>query len=84
MVSISDAITAAGRNKVQVVWELSVRNLNEHTCEYSNHIHASATDEFIGFFKRHGSRRRMPIIGKRRPTLRRASSAEPCDEPKER
>jgi hypothetical protein len=54
MVSISDAITAAGRNKVQVVWELSVRSMNEHTCEYSNHIHASATDEFIGFFKRRG------------------------------
>ena len=38
MVSISDAVTAAGRNKVQVVWEFSARRLDDHTCEYSNHI----------------------------------------------
>jgi hypothetical protein len=54
MVSISDSITAAGRTKVQVVWELSVKKIDEHSCEYSNHIHGSATDESIAFFKEHG------------------------------
>jgi hypothetical protein len=53
MVSISDAITAAGRNKVEVVWELSVKKIDDHKCEYSNHIHASATDEFLTFLKEH-------------------------------
>ena len=47
MVSISDAITAAGRTKVRVVWELSVAKIDDKTCQYSNHIHASATDEFL-------------------------------------
>jgi hypothetical protein len=35
-VSISDSITAAGRTKVQVVWGLSAKKLDDHTCEYSN------------------------------------------------
>jgi hypothetical protein len=61
--------------------------VDEHTCEDSNDIHASATDEFIGFLKEHGiafqkprepgGSRRMPTIRRRRPALRRASSAEP-------
>ena len=54
MVSISDAITAAGRTKVQVVWELSGQKINANTCEYSNHIHASATDEFLAAMKERG------------------------------
>jgi len=52
MVSISDAITAAGRNKVKVVWELSVSKIDDKTCQYSNHIHASATDEFLAFLEK--------------------------------
>ena len=54
MVSISDSITAAGRSKAKVVWELSVKKLDDRTCEYSNHIHATATDETLAFFKEHG------------------------------
>jgi hypothetical protein len=50
----ADSITAAGRAKAQVVWELSVKKIDEHTCEYSNHIHASATDKTMAFFKEHG------------------------------
>jgi hypothetical protein len=52
MVSISDAITAGGRNKVKVVWELSVSKIDDKTCQYRNHIHASATDEFLGFLEK--------------------------------
>jgi hypothetical protein len=52
MVSISDAITAAGRNKVKVVWELSVSKIDDKTCQYRNHIHASATDEFLEFLEK--------------------------------
>jgi hypothetical protein len=53
MVSISDAITAAGRTKVKVVWELSVAKIDDKTCQYTNHIHASATDEFLSFLEKH-------------------------------
>jgi hypothetical protein len=53
MVSISDAITAAGRTKVKVVWELSVAKIDDKTCQYTNHIHASATDEFLAFIEKH-------------------------------
>ena len=43
---LSGAFTAKGRTKVQVVWELSVKKIDDHTCEYNNHIHPSARNEF--------------------------------------
>ncbi len=54
MVSISDAISAAGRNKLQVVWELTVRKIDEQTCEFTNHIHSSAIDQTLAFLAEHG------------------------------
>jgi hypothetical protein len=54
MVSISDAINRNGRTKVKVEWTLSARKLDDEMTEYTNHIHASATDEFIAFIKEHG------------------------------
>jgi hypothetical protein len=48
MVSISDAITSAGRNKVQVVWQLTAKKIDDKACEYSDHLHARTTDEFLG------------------------------------
>ncbi len=53
MVSTSGAISAPGGNKVQVLWELSVKNIDDLTFEYSNHIHATATYEFLVFLKEH-------------------------------
>src|SRR5258707_8573296 len=47
MVSISDSISPAGRNQLQVVWELSVRKVDEQTCEFTNHIHSSALDQTL-------------------------------------
>jgi hypothetical protein len=54
MVSISDTISPAGRNKLQVVWELSVRKVDEQTCEFTNHIHSSALDQTLAFLNEHG------------------------------
>ncbi len=54
MVSISVAITKNGRSKVQVVWDLSATRLDDGSCEYTNHINAYATDEFLEFIKAHG------------------------------
>jgi putative intracellular protease/amidase len=54
MVSISDAINKNGRTKVKVEWTLSAKKIDDRTSEYSNYIHASATDEFLAFIKEHG------------------------------
>ncbi len=53
MVSISDSIFSAGRTKLQVVWELSARKIDEQTCEYTNHIHSSAIEQTLAFVKEH-------------------------------
>jgi hypothetical protein len=53
MLSVSDAISANGRSKVQVLWELKATKLDDNTCEYTNEIHATATPEFFEFIKMH-------------------------------
>src|ERR1700733_12698097 len=53
MVSISDSISPAGRTKLQVVWELSVKKIDEKSCEYTNHIHSTAIDQTLEFLKKH-------------------------------
>lgn len=84
MVSISDSISPAGRTKLQVVWELSVKKVDDHTCEYTNHIHSAATDQTLTSLKntafssrRHtqfGSRHRMRTIRRRLQSSQRVSS----------
>ena len=54
MVSTSDSISPAGHTKLQVVWELSVKQTGDSSCEFTNHIHSSAIDETMVFFKEHG------------------------------
>jgi len=54
MVSISDSISPAGRTKLQVVWELSAKKVDDRTCEFTNHIHSSAIGETMAFFEKHG------------------------------
>lgn len=54
MVSVSDSISPAGSTKVQVVWELSVEKIDDQTCEYTNHIHGTATEETLAFLKAQG------------------------------
>ena len=54
MVSISDAINKNARTKVKVEWTLSARKIDDQMTEYTNYIHASATDEFMAFIREHG------------------------------
>jgi hypothetical protein len=49
MVSTSDAFTPNGHTRVQVVWTLSAKQLNEKTCEYTNNVVAHPTAEFMDF-----------------------------------
>ncbi len=53
MVSISDSISPAGRTKLQVVWELSAKRIDDRTCEYTNHIHSTAIAQTLAFLKEH-------------------------------
>ena len=55
MVSISDLFSPLlGRTALHVVWDLSVQPLDEHSCEYVNHVTATATDEFLATLNEHG------------------------------
>ncbi|MEI3797040.1 hypothetical protein SAMN05660461_0966 [Chitinophaga ginsengisegetis] len=54
MLSISDTLTASGRSKVQVLWELKAERIDEKTTRYTNSIHATATPEFQKFISEHG------------------------------
>ena len=54
LISISYTITAKGRTKVRLLWELSVKKIDDNKCEYSNHIHATATEEFLALIEKNG------------------------------
>jgi hypothetical protein len=54
VISISDVFAPNGRTKVQVVWELSVKPIDEKSCEFTNHVHGDATPEFHAFLDQHG------------------------------
>jgi hypothetical protein len=53
MVSISDSISPAGRTKLQVIWELSAKKIDDQTCEYTNHIHSTAIAQTLEFLRAH-------------------------------
>jgi hypothetical protein len=64
-----------GRTKVQLVWELSAKKIDDHACEYSNHIHASATDEFLTFIQKNGI-----TFEQARAARQQASDSHNCEE----
>jgi hypothetical protein len=64
-----------GRTKVQLVWELSAKKIDDHTCEYSHHIHASATDEFLTFIQKNGI-----TFEQARAARQQASDSHNCEE----
>jgi hypothetical protein len=53
MVSTSDVFSPLGRTTSHVVWDLSVQPLDEHSCEYINHVTGIATDDFLAFLDEH-------------------------------
>ena len=56
MVSVSDAFTPNGRTRVQVIWTLSVRRIDERTCEYTNSVIVHPTVKFMDFIAQHDIR----------------------------
>jgi hypothetical protein len=55
MVSTSDVFSPLGRTTSHVVWDLSVEPIDAQSCEYINHVKATATDEFLAFLAEHGT-----------------------------
>ena len=54
LVSNSDVFAPTGRIKVGVVWDLSVKRIDDHSCEFTNSVHSSATPELIEFLAKQG------------------------------
>jgi hypothetical protein len=54
LVSNSDVFTPNGRTKIDVIWELSVKKIDDHTCEFTNLVHSSATPELLDLLGRQG------------------------------
>jgi len=53
MVSTSDAFSPNGRTRVQVIWTLSVKQVDDSSCEYTNSVVAHPTAEFMEFIADH-------------------------------
>ena len=54
LVSNSDVFTPAGRTKISVIWDLSVKKIDDKTCEFTNLVCNSATPELLDFLDRQG------------------------------
>jgi hypothetical protein len=54
LVSNSDVFTPAGRIKVGVVWDLSVKKIDDHSCEFTNTVHSTSTPELMEFLAKQG------------------------------
>lgn len=54
LVSNSDIFTPTGRIKVGVIWDLSVRKIDEQSCEFTNTVHSSATAELLDLLAKQG------------------------------
>ena len=54
LVSNSDVFTPAGRTKIRVMWDLSVKKIDDKTCEFTNMVQSSATPELLDFLGKQG------------------------------
>jgi hypothetical protein len=53
MVSVSDAFTPNGPTRVQVIWTLSVKRIDDRACEFTNSVIVHPTAEFMDFIAQH-------------------------------
>lgn len=54
LVSNSDIFPPSGRTKVRVIWDLSVKRIDDKTCEFTNMVHSAATPELVDFLGKQG------------------------------
>ena len=53
MVSVSDAFGPNGHTRVQVLWTLSAKRIDDRTCEYTNSVVEHPTAAFMEFIAKH-------------------------------
>jgi hypothetical protein len=54
MASTSDAFTPNGRTRVQVIWTLSAKRIDDNRRQYTNSVLAHPMQEFMDFIAKHG------------------------------
>jgi hypothetical protein len=54
LVSIADVFTPTGRTKMNVIRDLSVKKIDDKTCEFTNMVQSSATPELMDFLGKQG------------------------------
>src|SRR3954454_8838317 len=54
LVSRSDLFTPSGRTKIDVIWDLRVRRIDEGTCEFTNTVRSTAPPEMQAFLAHQG------------------------------
>ena len=52
--SVSDIFTPNGRTTINVLWELSVKVLDDRRCEFTNHVRSRATEAFRTLLDKQG------------------------------
>jgi hypothetical protein len=52
--SVSDVFTPNGRTTIHVTWELSVAEIDDGKCEFTNRVRSHGTEEFLAFLARQG------------------------------
>jgi len=54
LVSTSDLFTPTGRTTIGVIWDLSVKKIDDETCEFTNTVRSFTTPEFMDFLGKQG------------------------------
>lgn len=54
LVSSSDIFSPTGRIKVGVIWELSVKRIDDQRCEFTNYVRSTFTPELLEFIAQQG------------------------------
>ncbi len=54
LVSNSDVFTPTGRTKIGVIWDLTVKKIGDHACEFTNLVYSHATPELLDFLGQQG------------------------------
>jgi hypothetical protein len=52
--SVSDVFTPQGRTTIHVLWELSVKEIDDRRCEFTNRVQSRATEDLLTLLDRQG------------------------------
>jgi hypothetical protein len=78
LVSTSDIFTPTGRTKVGVIWDLSVRRIDEKSCEFTNAVRSTFTPELLNFIAQQGIPREVFQVTRRPISEAHNKQETPC------